>query len=141
MHIHLASDSDIGWAVTGLSTAGGWFGGVFPDAVEKIGTFYWIEHRTITHWVPLWIGIAAFVTTFSFPASLQWYEPFIYPFALGFVLGGLTHLVFDWPNPSGIPFLSPWSHHSLNLWRSGTADLIIVIAWYLSIWGYWKYLN
>ena len=45
---------------------------------------------------------------------------------LGFSIGGLLHLLFDLPNPMGIPFLTPWNRVSLNLWNSGKKENLIV---------------
>ena len=44
----------------------------------------------------------------------------------GFACGGLMHLLADWPNPLGVPWI--WRRHSLNLWKSGRCDLIVVAA-------------
>ena len=51
--MHLSSQDGAGFSVLGISVLGGWYGGVFPDAFEKIWGMYWIQHRTVTHWVPL----------------------------------------------------------------------------------------
>jgi membrane-bound metal-dependent hydrolase YbcI (DUF457 family) len=48
---------------------------------------------------------------------------------LGFALGGIIHLLADWPNPRGVPWL--WRRHSLKLWKSGRCDWIIVSAAWL----------
>jgi hypothetical protein len=38
------------------------------------------------------------------------------------------HLLADWPNPLGVPWI--WKRHSLNLWKSGRCDLLVVgLAW------------
>jgi membrane-bound metal-dependent hydrolase YbcI (DUF457 family) len=48
----------------------------------------------------------------------------------GFAAGGVTHLLADAPNPLGVPWLFPTRRISLNLWRSGRCDLIVVgSAW------------
>jgi membrane-bound metal-dependent hydrolase YbcI (DUF457 family) len=81
----------------------------------------WITHRTLTHWG---IGWAALL-------GLSWHllgrHPAA-PLAFGFACGGLMHLLADWPNPLGVPWVGP--RHSLNLWASGHCDLIVVgAAW------------
>ncbi|HDZ37058.1 MAG TPA: metal-dependent hydrolase [Marinobacter sp.] len=113
--------------VAGVAVPAGWYGGVFPDAVEKIGKFYWIEHRTLTHWLPLWVAILIglfYVDWVSIPWGDIWFL-----MSLGFVSGALTHLVFDWPNPTGIPIVTPFHRHSLNLWKSGRLDVVITLVW------------
>ncbi len=48
--------------------------------------------------------------------------------AFGFACGGIMHLLADWLNPLGVPWIA--SRHSLNLWPSGNCDLIVVgLAW------------
>lgn len=82
-----------------------------------------IPHRTITHWLPLWL------------LGLWW--GVLHPsdisgaFAVGFTLGGLTHLVMDWPNPMGIPVWVPWRRVSGQLWRSGKREILLVLASWL----------
>ena len=44
----------------------------------------------------------------------------------GFAMGGLVHLLADWPNPLGVPWF--YRRHSLGLWKSGAKDLFIVVA-------------
>lgn len=112
----------------GICVLAGWHGGVFPDAVEHIRGRYWITHRTVTHWVPLWVALAVWLLMNPYSSSLP-YAELTYPTLLGFAIGGLTHLVFDWPNPTGIPWIHPWKLHSLRLWKSGRADLLLVVLW------------
>lgn len=133
--LHLYSQNDAGVAVLGISFLGGWYGGVFPDNVERIGGVYWIKHRTVTHWVPLWIAGLMWLLTTGSPLPYA-FGAEIYAGLLAFVLGGLTHLLFDWPNPTGIPFIHPWRRHSLNWWRSGEADLLCVLLWAGALFGY-----
>lgn len=111
-----------------LCVLAGWHGGVFPDAVEHIRGRYWIAHRTITHWVPLWLALMAWLVMHPYSATLP-HPILLYPALLGFACGGITHLLFDWPNPTGIPWLHPWKRHSLKLWKSGQADLALVMLW------------
>jgi membrane-bound metal-dependent hydrolase YbcI (DUF457 family) len=103
-----------------------WWGSVFPDTSEFFMGVRWVRHRTVTHWVPLWI----LLFTFSFlHQPLYPLSQAIQACAIGFTLGGLTHLLFDWPNPRGVPFLTPWRHHSLKLWNSGRREVLIVLGW------------
>ncbi len=110
----------------------GWHGGVFPDAVEHIRGRYWVAHRTVTHWVPLWVALAVWLLIDPYSSALP-YPELSYPALVGFAFGGITHLLFDWPNPTGIPWLHPWKRHSLKLWKSGTADLALISSWALTV--------
>lgn len=109
------------------------FGATAPDWLEI--PKYWVNkrlsvipHRTLTHWLPLWLILFAisFVNT-SLPFELR--STF-----LGFSLGGLVHLLFDWPNPMGIPVIHPFKRHSLRRWPSGDYEYILVPAsWLLGL--------
>lgn len=75
-----------------------------------------IPHRTITHWALLWIPVFAWSVF-----SLQSRPAIFHALLFGFSMGALGHLLCDWPNPTGIPLLTPFarSRKSLHLWRSG----------------------
>jgi len=122
-HNHLG----IPLSVAAFAVPAGWYGGVFPDAIEKIGKLYWIEHRTVTHWIPLWL-VALFLVAQVEWASLP-YGEYSQMIAYGFVAGAMTHLLFDLPNPTGIPLLTPWRRVSLNLWKSGRMDILLTAVW------------
>lgn len=110
--------------------AGAW-GGTAPDWLEiawwsrkKRGKRrLWITHRTLTHWgIPwvmlLWYSYASF--------NSAWWAPV----AFGFAAGGLMHLLTDWPNPMGVPWI--FRRHSLSMWRSGNLEfVVIVLSWVL----------
>lgn len=133
--VHLSLQPEFGWASVGACVLGGWYGGVFPDTFEKIFGMYWVKHRTVTHWVPLWVcGLVALLGT-EYPLPFL-FGAEAYAALLAFVLGGLTHLLFDWPNPTGIPFLHPWRRHTLNWWKSGEAEWLCVLVWGGTIFGY-----
>lgn len=81
-----------------------------------------IVHRTITHWLPLWLIALAWA----------WFhrDTWAGSMTMGFVVGGLMHLLMDWPNPKGIPVLTPWRRISLKLWKSGQNEgLLVGISW------------
>ena len=82
----------------------------------------WITHRSWTHWGVIWIGLLLWsyhaLGTHALAAP-----------AFGFACGGVMHLLADWPNPLGVPWLA--RRHSLNWWKSGRCDLIIVAAAWL----------
>lgn len=112
-----------------------WWGGVFPDSGELFLGIRWVRHRTITHWLPLWVGLAILVALY--PVSSALLSQLIHVCVVGFILGALTHLLFDWPNPRGIPVLTPWRHHSLSLWNSGRREVLIVSCWGLVASLFW----
>jgi membrane-bound metal-dependent hydrolase YbcI (DUF457 family) len=112
------------WSLLALMC--GMFGGTAPDWLEVAWWSkrrrLWITHRTITHWGVAWIALLVW----SYRALPE------YPWAaglLGFACGGLMHLLADWPNPLGVPWIL--GRHSLNLWNSGRCDFLIVAAAWL----------
>ena len=52
------------------------------------------------------------------------------PVAFGFASGGVMHLLADWPNPMGVPWI--FRRHSLSMWRSGNLEPVVIV---LSWWG------
>lgn len=100
-------------------------GGTGPDWLEinplSFRRKLWVTHRTITHSGLLWI--ASLVYSYQ-SLGKMWWAPILF----GFSCGSLMHLLTDWPNPLGVPWI--FTRHSLNLWNSGRCDLIlIVLAW------------
>lgn len=108
-----------------LSLAAGVLGGTAPDWLEiawwSRARRLWITHRTVTHWGVAWIALL--VASYRFLG--------VHPLAalsFGFACGGLMHLLADWPNPLGVPWIA--RRHSLNWWTSGHCDLLVVgAAW------------
>lgn len=127
---YLVGKQDIAMATASLSIIGGWIGGVFPDRFERIGKRHWLPHRTITHWVPLWAGLMWYILTHPNLNSIS-QAALLYPLLLGFCGGCLTHILFDWPNPMGVPWILPFWRQSLRLWNSGRVDLLLTISWAL----------
>jgi membrane-bound metal-dependent hydrolase YbcI (DUF457 family) len=127
--------------IAGLFTI---IGSTAPDWLElrskKGGTF--IKHRTITHWLPVWLLMFLYAYSQFVPSSLDFIKsiPSIYNALsyklnmyvgsgiLGFSIGGLLHLLFDLPNPMGIPILTPYHRFSLKLWKSGKFENTIVFS-------------
>jgi membrane-bound metal-dependent hydrolase YbcI (DUF457 family) len=112
-----------------------WWGGVLPDSGEFFLGFRWVRHRTVTHWVPLWAIILGFGVYGAFPETLV--GMCLQSATVGFAGGGLTHLLFDWPNPQGIPFLTPWKRHTLNWWNSGRREIYLITGWALIASIFW----
>ena len=108
----------------------GLIGGTAPDWLEihySPGCRV-IKHRTFTHWVPLWVLAYGYLKAHWQVAPL-WSVP-----ALAFVGAGLSHLIMDWPNPAGVPFVWPTVRHSLKWWTSGAHEkLLIAISWGLAV--------
>lgn len=94
-------------------------GGNIPDGLEWLGRERWCEHRTITHWWPFWLALGV-VSATHLPS-------WIAIIGLGLAIGAASHLLVDWPNPTGIPTWHPWRRHSLRLWRSGEHEVPIVL--------------
>lgn len=103
-----------------------------------------IPHRTFTHWLPLWT-LPAIAVLFFLPVHGQ---IFLHPYRadalallLGFLTGGLSHLICDIPNPTGVPVLLPTAKHrvSLRLWKSGSGFewLEILLFWGVTAGAWW----
>lgn len=101
------------------------FGATAPDWLEIAWTDKesnerksLIPHRTITHWLVLWVILLL--------VGIYFNGLFFGALALGFAVGGLTHLMFDVPNPMGIPVLNPFKNTSMKLWNSGQHEWLVV---------------
>jgi len=108
-----------------LAVLGGVVGATAPDWLEVAWWTrrkrLWIAHRSLTHWGIGWVALLYW--SYHALGSHVMAVP-----AFGFAAGGLMHLVADWPNPLGVPWIA--TRHSLNLWNSGRCDFIIVaLAW------------
>lgn len=109
--------------------AGAW-GGTAPDWMEiawwrskrhRGAQRLWIRHRTVTHWGIAWMLLLVY--GYVSLGSVWWA-----PVAFGFAAGGMMHLLTDWPNPMGVPWI--WRRHSLSMWRSGNLEsMVIVLSW------------
>jgi uncharacterized membrane protein YeaQ/YmgE (transglycosylase-associated protein family) len=112
-----------------LSFIAGVAGSTAPDWLEVAWWSrtrrLWITHRTLTHWGIGWLALLA-VSYHTLGHSI-----YAVP-AFGFACGGLMHLLADWPNPLGVPWIA--GRHSLNLWNSGHCDLIVVAASWAAAW-------
>lgn len=127
----IAQESRQVWAALAFLMA--FSGGTAPDWMEiswwsrGSGRHSWITHRTWTHWGVAWL------------ASL-WLSYTLMPrcpglaLLFGFSAGGVTHLLADYPNPLGVPWIFPTRRHSLKLWNSGRGDLLVVgTAWFVAV--------
>ena len=107
-------------------------GGTAPDWLEiaswspEKGRQSIIKHRTYTHWFPFWC-ILTVLSIFLIPV-LVWS-----PLITAFGIAGISHLIIDWPNPMGVPWIRIKKRHSLKLWKSGEYELILVMFfWFLA---------
>lgn len=104
----------------------GVIGGSAPDWLE---VYWWhngirrslIKHRTITHWLPLWV-----IFTIYCWMNIKQHELCIAGF--GFGMGGLMHLAMDIPNPMGVPIIHPWKRFSFKWWKSGENEVILALV-------------
>ena len=118
--------------MTILALLAGALGGTAPDWMEvawwrgskvRGARRLWITHRTITHWGIAWIALLYY--SHKHLNDLWWA-----PTAFGFAAGGLMHLITDWPNPMGVPWI--YRRHSLSMWRSGSLEpMVIGLSWVL----------
>lgn len=112
-----------------LAFVAGVAGGTAPDWLEvawwRKKRKLWITHRTLTHWGVGWVALLLG----SYRELGHW---LIAAPAFGFACGGMIHLFADWPNPLGVPWIA--RRHSLNLWRSGRCDLIVIAASWVAAW-------
>lgn len=117
-------------------------GGTAPDWLEisswtpETGRQSVIKHRTITHWGILWFVL--WVISLACIPVVVWAT-----IVFGFATGGMMHLLMDWPNPMGVPWLRIKKRHSLKLWRSGEHEFILVICTWAIVsfiaYLYWYY--
>jgi membrane-bound metal-dependent hydrolase YbcI (DUF457 family) len=113
-----------------LTALAGRWGGTAPDWMEiawwrskrhRGAARLWIKHRTVTHWGIPWVMLLVY--GYMNLGSVWWA-----PVAFGFAAGGVMHLLTDWPNPMGVPWV--WRRHSLSMWRSGRLEpMVIVLSW------------
>lgn len=96
-----------------------------------------IPHRTVTHWALFWIPFFAY-SALSLTDNPAWLHALLF----GFSMGGVGHLLCDWPNPTGIPLLTPFprSRKSLHWWRSGDRRewVLVAVTWAVAclLWFY-----
>ena len=107
------------WSV--LALVAGIFGGTAPDWLEVAWWSrrhrLWITHRTWTHWGLAWIALLLY--SYKALGHLSFA-----PLLFGFAVGGIMHLLADWPNPMGVPWIV--GRHSLKLWKSGNCDFFVI---------------
>ena len=113
-----------------LTLIAGTLGGTAPDWMEvawwrgkktRGARRLWITHRTITHWGIAWVALLYFSHQHL---GAAWWVSMVF----GFATGGIMHLLTDWPNPLGVPWI--YRRHSLGLWRSGRLEsMVIVLTW------------
>lgn len=114
---------------TALAFVAGVAGGTAPDWLEVAWWTkkrrLWITHRTLTHWGIGWIALLAI--SYHAVGHTRLAAP-----VFGLACGGVIHLLADWPNPLGVPWIV--RRHSLNWWNSGHCDLLVVGASWVAAW-------
>lgn len=89
-----------------VACAGLMFGARMPDWLEHplSGPDHrWVAHRTLTHWAPLWLGLAW--------ASHVWLRGLPAWAVYGIAGGCLLHILCDATTPMGVPLLLPFGRH------------------------------
>jgi membrane-bound metal-dependent hydrolase YbcI (DUF457 family) len=94
--------------IIGILVSGIMFGASAPDWMEMVKhvgnkRISLIPHRTLTHWPPLWLGLAFYLYWYH---PLPWYGQL---FATGFIISSLLHIMMDAFSKSGIPILLPFA--------------------------------
>lgn len=115
------------WVDLGLFYIGMLVGSSAPDWLEmsRKEQGKWVRaipHRTLTHWLPLWLGAL----------WLVWAEQIIgfWMFELlivGFLLSGILHILVDACSLSGVPLWTPFGKTRLKLgiYRTGgTSEMV-----------------
>lgn len=118
----------------------------YNSAGVCVGTYTKIKHRTITHNLSFWLifmffclanmpyfnssigDSSSFFQILNISNSIQGYETlsyYLFSFLFGYSAGALLHLLTDIPNPMGIPIFIK-KRYSLNLWKSGKNESVIV---------------
>lgn len=91
-----------------------------------------IPHRTLTHWPPLWAGLAAWgVHDGGLLGAV----------AVGAAIGSFTHILGDAPNPMGIPWCWPTRRLRIGkkgLWRSGQHELLMILGYAAFGYAVWR---
>jgi membrane-bound metal-dependent hydrolase YbcI (DUF457 family) len=108
-------------------------GASLPDSLEMPSWYNsqrssLIPHRTLTHWVPLWLACA----------FVAWHLPD--PWAhilLGVAIAAALHILVDFASPMGCPVINPFRRHRLKnpLYRTGESSEYPIIATALVIAG------
>ncbi len=92
------------------------FGASAPDWLEGVSrnargreTNRLFKHRTLTHWIPIWLAAAWLIWHYQ---PFAWYGEC---FAFGFIASGLLHIAVDSCSKSGIPLIWPYGKSRLKL--------------------------
>lgn len=119
---HLAYAALFAVGVMSGASAPDWLEGVFFFRNRRISI---IPHRTLTHWLPVWV--AAFYLVFT--ASLDWY---VLALANGFIASSVLHITMDAFSKSGVPLLLPMRRFSVRIPMYTTGGISEVI-WSIAV--------
>lgn len=111
------------------ASAPDWLEGVFFIEGKRVSI---IPHRTLTHWLPVWLLALYFVYTLSLP----WYVQAV---AFGFIASAILHITMDAFSKSGVPLLLPLRRMSVRIpmYTTGGASEVIwsavVVAFFIGV--------
>ncbi|RIY31042.1 hypothetical protein CKF54_08000 [Psittacicella hinzii] len=89
-----------------------------------------IPHRTITHWLLLWVACMVFAGYKFYQGGVWWLLPFAY------CAGGVLHILLDLPNKKPIPIFLPVGGTCLKWWASNEKQGIICLITSLLMAGF-----
>lgn len=103
------------------ASAPDWLEGVFFFRNRRISI---IPHRTLTHWLPVWLAVFYLVLT----SSLEWY---VLALVYGFIASAVLHIIMDAFSKSGVSLLLPMRRFSVKIplyTTGGVSEIIWSIA-------------
>ena len=116
--MHAGTGADAPGVAGGAALMGGFIlGSRAPDVLE-IASFVGgkrvsvIPHRTLTHWIPLWIlALVGVYMLWRSPHTAIWSRALV----TGFCLAGGLHVLMDFMSPTGVPLLLPTARHRVRM--------------------------
>lgn len=105
-------------------------GGTAPDWLE---CSWWafgnrsslIPHRTVTHWVAMWVGVLAYAML-KLCQHENGFWLLVWPVVAGFSIGALSHCLCDAMTSMGVPVLNPFTRKSLY---HRTMNMLFIPQW------------
>lgn len=99
-----------------IGVAGALAGSTLPDADIKLG----IEHRTLTHYWPVYVVSAVAIKMYDLHSSLTPLQHSGLVFGFWMCLGALMHILEDSLTKGGVPWITPYgSKFSFRLTKTG----------------------
>jgi len=121
------------WAWVGIAAIFAIIGGTAPDWLEiakwKNGVRQSvIPHRTITHWMMMWMGLLGYAAFQLHQPNHSSLEIIAFTVLLGFTAGGLSHVFSDYLTPMGVPVINPMRRKTMYLVHSTALENPIAIG-------------